>query len=39
MGESQPFIREINGFKELIYPLQKDNKIVYSLILVGKSTL
>ena len=31
VGESQPLIREINGFKELIYPLQKDNKIVYSL--------
>ncbi len=31
LGESHPFIREINGLKELIYPLQKDNKIVYSL--------
>ncbi len=31
LGESQPIIREINGFQELIYPLQKDNKIVYSL--------
>ena len=31
LGEVQPIIREINGLKELLYPLQKDNKIVYSL--------
>lgn len=31
LGESQPIIRKIDGFQEIIYPLQKDNKIVYSL--------
>ncbi|MAJ50269.1 MAG: hypothetical protein CMB82_01475 [Flammeovirgaceae bacterium] len=31
LGESQPIFREIEGFMELIYALEKDKKIVYSL--------
>ena len=31
IGESQPILREIDGFMELIYPLEKDKKIVYSI--------
>ncbi len=31
IGESQPILREVDGLMELIYPLEKDKKIVYSL--------
>ena len=31
IGESQPILREVDGVMELIYPLEKDKKIVYSI--------
>jgi hypothetical protein len=31
IGESQPILRKVDGVMELIYPLEKDKKIVYSI--------